>query len=269
MSFPGTGLCRRVGRRGRRRVLPSTPRPAGPAARPSAHPRRRTPAHSPAGSPGRATGQGVHRGLLVAAGGQRQRPQRADLDDAACPALGGRRHEHSFHERKRLSRAVLGEQHPGQHQIRRLAGVIRLVVRAKVSAFAHWAAALTSPWASSSRARCDGTGLSRAITCGLSSTCPASPIASRAAAASPCACRIRATTARPVASGEVRASCRHSGPPGWRGQGRRPARPARTRPRPGPRAPCPCPVSSIRSRDAVGLRRGRMAVIHRPAGWPR
>ena len=67
-----------------------------------------------------------------------------------------------------------------------------------------------SPWASSSCACCDGTGLNRAITCGLSPACLASPIASRAPAGSPCACRIRAVRARPAASAEVKASCRHS-----------------------------------------------------------
>ena len=37
-------------------------------------------------------GQGIHRSPLLAPGGQRQRPQRADRDQAARPVLGGRRH---------------------------------------------------------------------------------------------------------------------------------------------------------------------------------
>ena len=48
-------------------------------------------------------------------------------------ALGGRRREHSFQERKRLSRAVLGEQHPGQHEILRLVRVRWLVACAEAA----------------------------------------------------------------------------------------------------------------------------------------
>ena len=60
-----------------------------------------------------------------------------------------------------------------------------------------------SPWASSNRARCAGTGLSRLVTSEPGAARSASPIASRAPAGSPVACRIHASVARPVASGAV------------------------------------------------------------------
>ena len=41
---------------------------------------------------GERAGQRVHRAVCLTAGGQRQRPQRADLDQAAGPVLRGRRH---------------------------------------------------------------------------------------------------------------------------------------------------------------------------------
>ena len=72
-------------------------------------------------------GQGGHRGGFLAAGCQRQCPQRAGLDDAAGPALGGGRRVQPVQQRERLAGEALGEQHPGQHQIPRLAGVVRLV----------------------------------------------------------------------------------------------------------------------------------------------
>ena len=71
----------------------------------------------------RADGAGV-----IAVGGQRKRPQRLDLDDAADPALVGRGAEQPLQQRERRAGVVLGEQHPGQHQISRLARVIWLVV---------------------------------------------------------------------------------------------------------------------------------------------
>ena len=61
---------------------------------------------------------------MIAAGGQRERPQRLDLDDAAGPALAGRGVEQSLQQRERRAGVVLGEQHPGQHQICRLLRVI-------------------------------------------------------------------------------------------------------------------------------------------------
>src|SRR5215467_14488491 len=59
------------------------------------------------------------------------------------------------------------------------------------------------PWASISRARCAGTGLTRPPTAGLGATRSASPIASSAPAGSPVACRICDSLARPVAIGAV------------------------------------------------------------------
>ena len=68
----------------------------------------------------------------IAVGGQRKRPQRLDLDDAADPALVGRGAEQPLQQRKRRAGVVLGER-PGQHQICRLARVIWLVVWAETS----------------------------------------------------------------------------------------------------------------------------------------
>src|SRR5262249_62159443 len=58
----------------------------------------------------RAEGAGV-----IAAGGQRQRQQRLDFDDASGPALTGRGVEQPLQQRECRAGVVLGEQHPGQH----------------------------------------------------------------------------------------------------------------------------------------------------------
>ncbi len=76
----------------------------------------------------RAEGAGV-----IAAGGQRERPQRLDLDDAAGPALAGRGVEQPPQQGECRAGVVSGEQHPGQHQIGRLPRVIWLVVWAETS----------------------------------------------------------------------------------------------------------------------------------------
>ena len=113
---------------------------------------------------GERLGQGIHRGRVVAAGRQRQRLQREYLDDATHPALGGRCGVQPLQQRERLGGAVLREQHPGQHQILRLPGIARLVIHAEAALFGPTVAAAMSPWASSSRARCAGTGLNRSVT---------------------------------------------------------------------------------------------------------
>jgi hypothetical protein len=74
----------------------------------------------------RAEGAGV-----IAPGGQRQRPQRLNLDDAAGPALASRGGKQPLQQRECGAGVVLGEQHPGQHQIPGLPRVIWLVVWAK------------------------------------------------------------------------------------------------------------------------------------------
>jgi hypothetical protein len=70
---------------------------------------------------------------VIAAGGQRERPQCLDLEDAAGPALADRGVEQPLQQRECRARVALGEQHPGQNQIRRLVRVICLVVRAETS----------------------------------------------------------------------------------------------------------------------------------------
>ena len=62
-------------------------------------------------------GQGVDRACLHPAGGQRQRPQRAGLDEAANPVLGGSRGVQPVQQRQRLAGPALGEQQAGQHQM--------------------------------------------------------------------------------------------------------------------------------------------------------
>jgi hypothetical protein len=79
---------------------------------------------------------------------------------------------------------------------------------------AQRAAAAMSPWASSRRARCAGTGLNRLASDGLGAIRSASAIASRAPPGSPLACRIHASVTRAAASGWVfQVSCRHSSMP--------------------------------------------------------
>ena len=77
---------------------------------------------------GEHVGQRGHRAVCITAGGQRQRPQRADLDQAAGPVLRGRRRVQPVQQRQRRAGPVLGQQDARQHQMRLLAGVIRLVV---------------------------------------------------------------------------------------------------------------------------------------------
>ena len=76
----------------------------------------------------RAEGAGV-----IAPGGQRQRPQRLNLDDAAGPALASRGGQQPLQQRECRTGTVLGEQHARQQQVRRLPGVIRLVLWAEAS----------------------------------------------------------------------------------------------------------------------------------------
>src|SRR6266542_271601 len=78
-------------------------------------------------------GQGGHRAGFLAAGRQRQRLQRLDLDDAASPLLRRRRGAQPLQQPQRLVGPVLGEQHPRQHQVLRLPGVARLVVWAEAA----------------------------------------------------------------------------------------------------------------------------------------
>ena len=72
-------------------------------------------------------GEGVHRVGVLAAGGQRERPQRTGLDHAAGPVLGDCRVVQPVQQRERLGRPLLSQQHPGQHQVSRLPRVARLV----------------------------------------------------------------------------------------------------------------------------------------------
>ena len=76
-------------------------------------------------------GEGGDRALLLAGGGQRQCPQRAGLDQAAGTVLDFRRGVQPVQQCEGLAGPVLGEQHPGQHQVPGFARVVRLVVRAE------------------------------------------------------------------------------------------------------------------------------------------
>ena len=135
----------------------------------------------------------------ITGGGQRQRPQHAIR---SLPIRsGGRGRVQPVEQRERLARLILGQQHPGQHQMPLLARVIRLVTRAEAVLPRPPAAASRSPCASSSRARCAGTGLNRPG--GPGEACSASPIAVEAPATSPLACRIHASATSPPASGGV------------------------------------------------------------------
>jgi len=62
-------------------------------------------------------GEGRDSACFVAGGGQRQRPQRAGLDEAAGAALGDRRGVQPVQQRECLPGPVLGEQDPGQDQV--------------------------------------------------------------------------------------------------------------------------------------------------------
>ena len=59
-----------------------------------------------------------------------------------------------------LAGPVLGEQDPGQHQVPGLAGIVRLVVRAEAVVLGETGRGRQVAWASNSRARWAGTGLS-------------------------------------------------------------------------------------------------------------
>ena len=76
-------------------------------------------------------GEGGDRACLLAGGGQGQCPQRAGLDQAAGTVPGFRRRVQPVQQREGLAGPVLGEQHPGQHQVPGFARVVRLVVRAE------------------------------------------------------------------------------------------------------------------------------------------
>ena len=77
---------------------------------------------------GKRLGQGGDGGGLVAAGRQRQCPQRLDFDDATGTVLGDRGLEQALEQRKGPPWAVFREQDPGQHQISPLPRVTRFVV---------------------------------------------------------------------------------------------------------------------------------------------
>ena len=59
----------------------------------------------------------------------RARARKARLDDAASPLLGDRCDVQPVQQRERPAGLALGEQEAGQHQVPRLASVVRLVVR--------------------------------------------------------------------------------------------------------------------------------------------
>ena len=79
------------------------------------------------------SGQGGDRARFVTGGRQRQRPQRADLDEAAGPVLGGRGRVQPAQQRKRPIGLPLGQQDARQHQVLTLAGVVRLVIRVQAA----------------------------------------------------------------------------------------------------------------------------------------
>ena len=133
-AAPGPGS--QAGRRGQR---PGPP--AGPRSKPGQQRAHRPP---PVGEHPDITlrageherpGQGVHRRVLLARGRQRQRLQHGDLDDAAGAALGFGCRVEPPQQCECLGGAVLGDQHPGQHQILRLPQVAGLIVRAEAALF--------------------------------------------------------------------------------------------------------------------------------------
>ena len=104
-------------------------------------------------------------------------------------------------QRERQAGSALGEQHPGQHQEPRPAGVLWLAVRGEAGRFGpvhgggDIALGQQQPH-SLRRDRVEQAGRSRAAWM-------ASPIASRAPAGSSLACRIQASVARHAAIGAV------------------------------------------------------------------
>ena len=82
---------------------------------------------------GERPGQDGYRFVLPAAGRERQGAQGAGLDDAAGPLLAHRRGVQPVQQRERPAGLALGEQEPGQHQVPRLASVVRLVVRVEAA----------------------------------------------------------------------------------------------------------------------------------------
>ena len=141
-------------------------------------------------------GQGVHRVGVPAAGGQRQRPQRAGLDETAGPVLGDRRRVHPVQQRERRGGPILGQQHPGQHQVSRLPRIARLVPGAQAGLIrpprgrGHVALGQQQPRLLR-RSRVEQASRRPG------EACSASPIAASAPSGSPVACRIHARVTRP------------------------------------------------------------------------
>src|SRR5262249_40219345 len=154
----------------------------------------------------------------VAAVRERERSQRRRFDDAAGPLLGRRLGVEAVEEPERLAGGVFGEQHPRQRQVVTFPRVARLLAGpqpplagppgggsrpAAGGGGAGGGGVRAGRGATGGGPRHAGTGLCKAATCGLSPTRSACPIVSSAPAVSPCAHRIRASRARPVASGWV------------------------------------------------------------------
>ena len=198
----GAGPGSRAGPR-RRPGRTAGPRSAGPAARPSAVPRRRRPGHSPAGRPAEHVGQGVPprpaSSPLAASASARSAPASIRLPIRSWATAA---RVQPVQQRERLGGPLLGQQHPGQHQVSRLPRVVRLVVRVEAALFrpargrGQVALGQQQP-RPLRRDRVEQAGRVPA------QTCMASPIASRAPAGSPAACRIHASVTRPAASGVV------------------------------------------------------------------
>jgi hypothetical protein len=80
-------------------------------------------------------GQGLYRTGLLAAGRQRQRLKRPDLDDAARAVLAFCGRAQPVQQAQRRAGPALGEQHPRQQQVFLFALVCRLVAGVKAALF--------------------------------------------------------------------------------------------------------------------------------------
>src|SRR5262245_48716653 len=111
--------------------------------------------------------QGGHRGGLVAAGLVRWGLQRAYLDNAADAArVAAWASSRSSNARAWPGRSCTSSTRASTRYSRSLR-VARFVVRAEAALLGPAGSRGVSPWASSSRARCAGTGLERHMTAGL------------------------------------------------------------------------------------------------------
>ena len=150
---------------------------------------------------GEQAGQRGHRLRLLAAGGQRQGSQRSGFDDAADPVLRNGARVQPVQQLKGRTWTVLGEQDARQQQMFGFGWIVWLVASAEALLVRPAGRARQVTLGQEQPCPFRRHGVEQAVYRGPGANRPASPIASRAPAWSPLACRIQARVTRPAASG--------------------------------------------------------------------